>query len=188
MIKVDQKELTLNPAELKRRLQGGDDQNTLLLADLCETRVRRVAECSYYKTEVSINCDDGTVHTDVFSIKSRDLCKNLNGCDKAFLFAVTLGHSVDRLLRQLSLCSAAQHFVTDAVCSALTEALCDYAEGTITAQKKPRFSPGFGDFTLENQIPILRLLKQRCQCPIILTEASLMLPSKSVTFIVGVKK
>ena len=119
---------------------------------------------------------------------SKDLTKNLDGCAEAFLFAVTLGLGVDRLLLRLAQVSQARHFITDALASALAEAACDQAEARIKGALscKPRFSPGYGDLPLEMQKPLLNRLEARQRLGITLTQNLLMVPTKSITAIMGI--
>ena len=51
---------------------------------------------------------------------------------------------------------------------------------------RPRFSPGYGDLSLELQRDIFRLLDCQRQIGVTLGDSLLMSPSKSVTAIIGV--
>ena len=53
---------------------------------------------------------------------------------------------------------------------------------------RPRFSPGYGDFPLSVQKGILDGLEAGKRIGITLTEGFLMMPSKSVTAVIGVSK
>ena len=120
---------------------------------------------------------------------SATLIKNLQGCREVFVFAVTLGLGVDRLLTQLSLVSPSKHFITDALASAMAEAAADKAEEIIkgTLACRPRFSPGFGDLSIELQPRILNLLNAQRLLGITTNNSLLMSPGKSVTAIMGIK-
>ncbi len=81
----------------------------------------------------------------------------------------------------------------DAAGTAAVEAFCDLlcarwrdefaAEGR---HIRPRFSPGYGDLPLEAQRTLLTLLDSQRKAGITLTDALLMVPSKSVSAIVGI--
>lgn len=53
---------------------------------------------------------------------------------------------------------------------------------------RPRFSPGYGDFPLSAQKEILDGLEAGKRIGITLTEGYLMMPSKSVTAVIGVSR
>lgn len=74
---------------------------------------------------------------------------------KAAVLAATLGSNADTVLRRLALTNVAQAATAQAVCAALIESYCDEIESEIAAaaglHSKPRFSPGYGDWRLEDQ-------------------------------------
>ena len=53
---------------------------------------------------------------------------------------------------------------------------------------RPRFSPGYGDLPLSCQPDFCRVLEAEKTVGITLTESFLMMPSKSVTAVIGVSK
>ncbi|MBO5913303.1 MAG: hypothetical protein J6Q76_07520 [Clostridia bacterium] len=185
MTRIDNSVLKLDRDELIARMMCTDIDTVLSLSAECEDEIRTVAECSYTfkKSLVAINSD--VVTLDFGNIKSMGLAKVLEGCNSAYVVAVTLGHGVDRLLRQKSVTSTSQQFFADAVASTLCESLCDHVQGILPHKTTRRFSPGYGDLSLDVQYPLLRFLNG---CDIRLTESGLMVPSKSVTFIAGVKE
>lgn len=185
MTRIDNSVLKLDRDELIARMMCTDIDTILSLSAECEDEIRTVAECSYTikKSLVAINGD--VVTLDFGSVKSMGLAKVLKGCSSAYVVAVTLGHGVDRLLRQKSVTSTSQQFFADAVASTLCESLCDYVQSILPQKTTRRFSPGYGDLSLDVQYPLLRFLNG---CDIRLTESGLMVPSKSVTFIAGVKE
>ena len=125
-------------------------------------------------------------------VSSRALARNLQGCDQAALFGVTLGLEVDRLIYRLSRTASAEAVITDACAAAAVEAACDELcaglkeEAARTGRKtRPRFSPGFGDFTLAYQPALFRLLELSKRIGVSLTDGGMMTPAKSVTAVVG---
>lgn len=181
---VDKSLVILDPRELRARLMGASDADTLALARDCEKDVRAAAECFYTFAETAVAVNGSETELDFGKVQSSSLAKNLADCNRAFVVAVSIGHGVDRLIRSTSVLSASRHFVTDAVASAFIEALCDHVQGLLPQKTKVRFSPGYGDVPLEIQRPLLKYLGRT---GITLTESCLLIPSKSVTFIAGVK-
>ena len=129
------------------------------------------------------------------AIASSSLAKNLQGCEKALLFAATLGHAPDRLIRRASVTHMSDAVIYQAVAAEMIEAYCDSLnDGWNTSYTQrgwilhPRFSPGYGDLSLSLQRDIIRLLDTPRQIGLTLTESLIMLPSKSVTAIIGLER
>ncbi|MBE6598554.1 MAG: Vitamin B12 dependent methionine synthase activation subunit [Ruminococcaceae bacterium] len=184
----DSDAIVLDVAETAGRLQvpRGFDVPT---ADECLSKLRRAAVCRYACVRTPVTLSDGMCRFDFCEVESADLTRNLSGCTDAFVLAVTLGIGVDRLLMRLNAISQAEHFITDALASAMAEALCDRAEEKITEglSVKPRFSPGYGDVPLGVQRPLLCRLQAASTLGITLNDACLMTPSKSITAVIGIE-
>ena len=185
MKQIDVSSLKIDPKELKLRLLGANDSETLLKSAEIEKVIREVADCKYDFRETSVKVKESNVIFDFCELQSKDLSRNLKDCKSAFVVAVTLGLDVDRLLRRESVKSATDLLFADAVASALVEALCDKVQELLPTDTKSRFSPGYGDLPLSLQKPILNFLKTD---GITLTETNLMIPTKTVTFIAGRKQ
>lgn len=121
-------------------------------------------------------------------IVSRDLCRVLSGCSYAYIVGVTTGIGVDRLLAKLSITSQAKNFITDGLSSAAAESLCEYVDVYLRGNgKKPmRYSPGYGDMSLDYQAKILESINARDTLGITLNTSLLMTPVKSITAIMGI--
>ena len=91
---------------------------------------------------------------------------------------------------KLSSLSPADHFVADGLASSLCEALADEAERIIKENSdcKPRYSPGYGDMSIETQKGLLELLNAGKLLGINLAKSYLMTPIKTITAIVGIEK
>ena len=70
------------------------------------------------------------------------------------------------------------------------EALCDCFEADVRGEYgsiRSRFSPGYGDLSLDFQNDLFRVLDCQRTIGLVLNESMLMSPSKSVTAIIGVE-
>ena len=130
-----------------------------------------------------------------YKTKSLNLSKNLAGCEKALFMAATLGAGADRLLTKYGKLHVAKAAVMQAAAAAMTEAYCNELNGRWREEYKkdgwilrPRFSPGYGDFSLSFQKEILGALEAEKRIGITLTDGFLMMPSKSVTAVIGISK
>lgn len=129
-------------------------------------------------------CDFGA-----FSVASRHLAKNLQGCTRVLLFAATVGVGFDRLIAKYSRIAPAKGLLLQALGAERIEALCDAFCAAFSAEEgtllQPRFSPGYGDLPLGAQKEIFTLLDCPRKIGLTLTESLLMSPSKSVTAFAG---
>jgi len=127
-------------------------------------------------------CDFGCMH-----VRSKDLAKNLQGCEKAMLFAATIGVEIDRLIAKYSRISPTKALMFQAIGAERIEALCDaFCEDIVSF--RPRFSPGYGDVPLETQRDIFTVLNCGKMIGLSLNDSLLMSPSKSVTAFVGIQE
>jgi len=120
------------------------------------------------------------------------LARHLEGCDSAYLVCGTLGPGFDAFQRRASVVSGADALIAQAVGAALIERYMDGVEGEIRAELAPgetlrtRYSPGSGDFPLAAPRDILAILDTSRRIGVSLTDSLLMVPSKSVSAVVGV--
>ena len=130
-----------------------------------------------------------------FSTTSAMLQQNMKTSEYALLFAMTLGPAVDRLISRLLITSKADAFITDACCAEYLEsyanAYCARVREEAAKQGfigHPRFSPGFADFGLEFQWPLIRSLQADKKMHIALTQGNMLIPTKTITALMGLDR
>ncbi|QUH24625.1 hypothetical protein [Serpentinicella alkaliphila] len=127
-----------------------------------------------------------------FKIHSEDIATLLKGCDYASILAVTIGNDIQN---HIDLCFShgeyTEALIFDAIGSDAAEQATEYVNQLIILEASEqeyiltdRFSPGYGDFTLDFQKQLLLNLKAD-NFGIHVTETNIMIPRKSVTAIVG---
>ncbi len=123
---------------------------------------------------------------------SKKLSDNLSQCEEAVLLAATLGLEADKLIQRYTVMNMAKASIAQACGAACIEAYCNKVQEDIRQQAltrglylRPRFSPGYGDLKLDYQKNIFDLLECQKRLGMSLTESMLMLPTKSVTAIIG---
>lgn len=124
--------------------------------------------------------------------KSKALSQNLAGCEKAIAFAATAGIGIDRLITRYQSITPLRAYAVSAIGAERVESLCDVFCKEIAARykeegllPKPRFSCGYGDFSIEAQRSFFSALDCNRKIGLTLTDGLLMSPSKSVTALVG---
>ncbi len=122
-------------------------------------------------------------------ISSASLAKQLFGCQSAVIFAATVGLGLDRLISKYSRISPARALCLQAIGAERVEALCDAFCFDLGKNKctRPRFSPGYGDLSLELQGDVCEWLSAAKHIGVGVNESLLLSPSKSVTAIVGIE-
>lgn len=185
---VPTSEITLNKNELLARIGMGNEFDL----DKLKPYIDKLDEVIIYKyayTEVDLQindtvCDFGFVATD-----SKALSCTLAGSKKAYILAVTLGIDVDRLIAKSNIQSPAEAYYIDAIASCAAESLAEYIYEKLSSHKEctHRFSPGYADLPLQIQPKLLERLNAYKAVGITLTDELLMIPTKSITTIIGIK-
>lgn len=125
---------------------------------------------------------------------SSTLAKHLEGCRAVYLVCGTIGAVFDALQRRTAAKSASDAFILQAIGAAAIEAWMDCVECRIRSELAPgeslvrRYSPGYGDYPLEAQRSLLAVLDAPRKVGVSLTDALLMVPSKSVSAVIGVRR
>ena len=144
---------------------------------------------------VTVRDNDVTIHagSEDVVLQSESLARNLSGCCGAILLAATIGPACDMLVRRAGVTSAVDASIYQACGAAAIESFLDDMNDRYKADYeaqglflRPRFSPGYGDLKLDHQKDWFRLLDITKQIGIELTDSLLMVPTKSVTAIIGI--
>ena len=171
------------------RVRGADEAATALMRD-CITEAEPVLryQVCYSIEEIRREGDSLTIGT--ITTASDTVHKALLGCERAILFAATVGTPYDRLIAKYSRLSPARALMLQAIGAERIESLCDSFEAYIREEwglhLRTRISPGYGDFSLDFQHAFFTLLDCPRKIGLTLNESLLMSPSKSVTALAGI--
>lgn len=159
----------------------------------CERLVREKVRPNFVYIETDIEFRENGVYLGAMSepLTGEDIRKHLLGCDRALLLAVTLSQEADKLIRQAAVRDMAESLAIDCLCSAAVEQACGKAEQEIFSQRPApyrtwRFSPGYGDLPITLQRSFLLALNAQRRIGMTATDSCLLIPSKSVTAIIGI--
>ena len=172
------------------------DEDTLLLIESSFQELSEAADKRIVYRIFNLCLADGDeLMIDGLKIKSHSLSRNLKGYESVFLLGATLGTRVDLLLRRYAVGEMARSVTLQACAAALLEEYLDEwqeerrAELAETGQYlRPRFSPGYGDFSILCQEPILRMLDTAKTIGLSMTDGYMLTPSKSVTALAGISR
>lgn len=157
--------------------------NTVYLKLRNEVQARNIIRrygCTVFEDKVVLDCG--------VEFFSQDLARHLEGCRQVLIMAATLGLKTDNAVRRLTLESVAEGAAAQAVAASLIESYCDELQEQIDTgelKQRPRFSPGYGDWSLAEQQKLFRLLECSKNIGLTLTDGMVMVPTKSVTAVIG---
>lgn len=172
------------------------DERTEALIESCMEELSDHISPRFFSREYPlVILEDGTLDFSCFQVKSESLRRNLEGCSKAVLFGATLGAEVDYLIRRFTVLDMSRAVIIQAAAAAMIESFCNLENERLDREYRkkgyflrPRFSPGYGDFSLEYQRRFFEALELEKRAGITLTDSLLMMPSKSVTALIGMSR
>lgn len=191
--------MTISIKEALRYLGYGKNKanaQILMLIDECIEEVKKASEPRHiyrrFPLELVVN---GKIKAGNLEVTSHSLTRNLRDCDEVLFFAATLGNAPDIIMNRYSRLSIGKAAVFQAVAAAAIEGYCNECQDDIEKKMleeqlylRPRFSPGYGDFSLDVQGDFLKMLDAQKTVGIYLSEGNLMLPEKSVTALIGLSR
>lgn len=142
------------------------------------------------KHEESVEIEDAGLN-----LKSVSIARHLKDSERCIVFAATLGVVIDNRIRFYSKMDLEKSIIFDACASSAIEAVCNSACDEIGTRINKefslgitgRFSPGYGDLALTCQKNVLRVLKADKRIGLTCSDSSLLIPTKSVTALIGMQ-
>ena len=169
------------------------DEQTLELIQNSFRELEQVADARFiYRIFEIIEENENKLTIGGFGIRSKNLCKNLKDCKQAIVFCATLGSSVDLLIKRYSVSDMAKAVIFQACAAAFLEEYCDKMQEQIAdglekgLYLRPRFSPGYGDFSVLHQKELLQMTDASKQIGLSMTDGYMLTPSKSITAVIGI--
>ena len=198
IISIEKQQLTPTPEDFLeaarylgyRKVSPPDSQVSALIKNCCEEMLKILTPKACFAAF------DLTVANKIsfanLQMESESLKINLRNCSQVYLMAATIGPQVDALIRKTQHFDSVKASVFQAVGAMFIEKTVDLVNEQIknTAQSqgkncKPRFSPGYGDVSLEIQKDFFRLLPCS-KIGLTLMDTLIMAPEKSVTAFIGI--
>ena len=130
-----------------------------------------------------------------FKLVGKSITRHLADCEKVICMAVTVGEEIEReVTRKFGAGNYVESVLLDAAATAAVEQAADSLEKAVAPQFlkdgfkfKSRFSPGYGDWALENQKNFFDITGAS-EIGMSLSSALMLMPRKSVTAIIGLTK
>ena len=173
------------------------DEKLEELIDECRETVVVKSDPKYVYGYFNIeNNDEGILIKDTtLVLKGEDIKNHLKDCDKCALMVVTLGLNIEREIILNEKVSLTKSIVLDSCATTYIEEVCDNIQNDIEQFAKKnnlnitsRYSPGYGDLSLDSQEKILSVTDASKRIGVTTTEHNILFPRKSVTAIIGLSK
>ncbi len=192
-------ELNVNKQEIVRYLGYGKNEPDETVREQIDQCVAELLRASAMKTINRVfplkHLSTSEILLGETRIESEKLSKHLRNCDKAILFAATLGTAADLLIRRWSVADLSRAVIMQASAAAVIEASCDACQKELSDEAakegfylRSRFSPGYGDFPLSYQKELLSLLDAPKRIGLTVTDSMMLTPTKSVTAVMGLTR
>lgn len=127
------------------------------------------------------------------TLQSDDVYNLLLECDECILMSVTLGLEIEREIRKLTYTDLTKGIIIDACATTAIEEACDIVQDNIAKKLLKedkyityRYSPGYGDLSIEKNLDINNLLNSQKEIGLTVTDSGIMIPRKSVVALIGV--
>lgn len=195
---MDAFRLEVNKEEVLRYLgyKGQDiDENMNQIIDECREEIKKVITPRVTYTYKDIKqLEDGVevINTNLILV-GKDIKEHLKNSKECVLMAVTLGNEVEKKTRLYEKINLTKALILDACATTAVEEVCDAVENTVKEKAilngmdiTFRYSPGYGDLSLNVQNNFLRALDAQRKIGLTVSENNLLFPRKSVTAIIGI--
>lgn len=172
------------------------DESLQNLLDDCIDEVMDISKQSFIYEIFDIESREEGLYLkgSTLMLRGEAIHAHLKKAEKCAVMAVTLGLEVDRRIAFYSKTNLTKSLVFDACAAAAVESLCDMVQSEIAAKAvamgleiTSRFSPGYGDFSIDIQKEIAKVLKTYEKLGLSVNESSIMIPRKSVTAVIGMQ-
>ena len=168
------------------------DEKILALVDwAAETIESKTAPKSLYRVFDCEVTEDALCIGDI-CFHSKRLAQTVAGCRRVVVFGATLGTECDRLIKIASATDTAKAMALQAAAAAKIEEVCDALEDTIRREYgvtlRQRYSPGYFDLDITQQKKLFELIELTKRIGLTLTDTCEMVPTKSVTALIGMEE
>ncbi len=186
------KALKINRGEVLRYMSWRKGEPTedisRIVENICTEFEKSVTPRYVYK-KVSVSAENNRVTIDGAVFESEKLAKHLENSVEGILLAATLGVEADNIIRRQTVLGTVNASIAQAAGAAMIEQYLDDFCAKLEKEYGavlPRFSPGYGDWSLASGAEILRMCDAEKRIGITLTDSYMMIPTKSVTAVIGV--
>ena len=191
--------LAVDPVETRRYagLQKAEDFKQELIDNACQEAQLLIQPKGIWQI-YDYNAESQTVynqdHTVEVKLQGKSIGKHLQKACQVVIMSATIGEDIeDQVTRSFEEGKYSFSMLLDAAATTAIEEVADGMEKNIFNVVKRqglamtwRFSPGYGDFDICYQEPVVRMLNCAKTIGLTLTDSFMMTPTKSVTAVIGI--
>lgn len=125
-------------------------------------------------------------------LTGNDIKEHLKDSKECVLMGVTIGGNIEKRINLYSKTNLTKSLILDSCATTAVEEICDKVEDYIKGEAIEngeaitfRYSPGYGDLSLDVQKDIINTLKAEKTIGLTVSAHNLLMPRKSVTAIIG---
>lgn len=175
---------------------GPLDPRLLHQMERAADQIEKSASARYiYNVFELIREEEGPISLKGSSLRlpGKDIASLLKECSRCILLTVTIGGTVDRILRRAQISDMADAVLLDFCASSAAEDLCGRIHSDLEEEYEKkglyltdRFSPGYGDLPIGLQSEICRVLQTDKRLGLTVNSGNMLIPSKSITAVIGI--
>ena len=125
-------------------------------------------------------------------LTGNDIKEHLKDSKECVLMGVTIGGNIEKRINLYGKTNLTKSLILDSCATTAVEEICDKVEDYIKSEAigngefiTIRYSPGYGDLSLDVQKDIINILKSEKTIGLTVSTHNLLMPRKSVTAIIG---
>ena len=125
-------------------------------------------------------------------LTGNDIKEHLKDSKECVLMGVTIGGNIEKRINLYGKTNLTKSLILDSCATTAVEEICDKVEDYIKSEVIGngefitfRYSPGYGDLSLDVQKDIINILKSEKTIGLTVSTHNLLMPRKSVTAIIG---
>ena len=192
-------EFKIDRTEVLRYLQSSKDlkdENINRLIDEATAEIKKLINFRYIYQKFPIEKTKNGIKVKgtTLILKGNSIQKHLENSKEIYIMAATLGSQIDKKISYYEKISVTKSMIFDACATTAIEEGCDQIEAEIKEKVLAagneaitfRYSPGYGDLGIDIQKEVLRILKAPKKIGLTASKYNMLLPTKSVTAIIGV--
>lgn len=196
-VRIDRNEVLRYLGFTKNAQAGGGaaDPDIDTQIERCEKMIIEAVLPKYVYRILPIERGGGKIRLSGTSLDiiGNDAAKLLAECDSCIVMAATVGQKTDMVLRRAQISNMADAVIIDSCASSAIESICDQLNEDLRREFEAkglfltdRYSPGYGDMPLSMQTEICGLLQTEKRIGLSVSPGLTLIPSKSVTAIIGI--
>ncbi len=172
------------------------DKTLDTLLEICIEEIKNYSNSKYTFKIFDISkiqeSQDININNTNLTFHGKDIYNHLKNSTKCATIALTLGIEIEKRTKLYEKSNLTKALIFDACATTAIESYCDEVQKEIEKEAKKldlgvtyRYSPGYGDFNINIQQDILKILDASKRIGLTVTDTNILIPRKSITAVIG---